>query len=91
MEPHFIWFGREQNQPTFVNLSVTSTPVSGPTITIDVTDRSNLRNGVTPFNRVYSPRQGYTLTAPATYTFIAPYVFDRWLSNGVAQPVDASS
>lgn len=87
VEPHFVWFGREQNQPTFVNLAVTSTPVSGPTITIDVTDRNNLRNGVTPFNRVYAPRQGYTLTAPATYTQLLTYVFDRWSLNGGLQPV----
>ncbi|MCC6669951.1 MAG: hypothetical protein IT458_02740 [Planctomycetes bacterium] len=88
-EPHYIWFGRESNQPTYVNLAVSSTPVTGIPITIDVTDRNGLKNGNTNFNRVYSPRQGYELTAPLTFVSGAnTYRFDRWLTNGIGQPVD---
>jgi hypothetical protein len=68
---------------------VSSTPVTGIPITVNVTDRNNQKNGNTNFNRVYNPRQGYILTAPATFTSGATtYQFDRWVSLGVLQPID---
>ncbi len=88
-EPQYVWFGRESNAPTYVNLAVSSTPITGVAITVDVTDRNGAKNGNTNFNRVYSPRQGYELTAPATHVSGATtYVFDRWVLLGSLQPVD---
>lgn len=88
-EPHYVWFGREQNAPTYVNLAITSTPAAGAAITINVTDRNGLRNGTANFNRLYSPGQGYILTAPTSFTSgSTTYVFDRWVSNGGLQPID---
>ncbi len=88
-EPHYIWFGRESEQPTYVNLAVTSTPVTAIPMTLNVSDRSGLRNGSTNFNRLYSPRQGYIMTAPTTHVSGATtYQFDRWVLNGIGQPVD---
>ena len=88
-EPHYVWFGREADEPTYVNLVVSSTPVTGVPITVDVTDRNGQKNGTTNFNRVYAPRQGYELTAPATHVSGATtYQFDRWVLLGSLQPVD---
>ena len=88
-EPHYIWYGRESNAPTYVNLAVSSTPVTGVAITVDVTDRNGAKNGNTNFNRVYAPRQGYELTAPATHVSgSTTYLFDRWVLLGSLQPVD---
>lgn len=73
------WFGRDDYQPVYTSLDVTSTGASGVPITVDVTGRSGNKDGVTPFSRTYDPRQGYQLTAPLTHTVGGQqWVFERW-------------
>jgi hypothetical protein len=77
--PQFAWFGRDDYEPTWVNLAVQSTGVSGVSITLDETDMSGLKNGTTSFNRRFAPNQPYTLTAPSTVTSGSTvYAFERW-------------
>ena len=88
-EPHFVWFCREADLPAPVSVAVSSTPVTGIPITVNVTDRSNLKNGNTNFTRTYNPRQGYVMTAPATFVSGATtYQFDRWVLNSAGQAID---
>ena len=88
-EHRYAWFGRELYGPRWVNLSVSSYPASRLDITVDETDVQQRKNGKTPFTRSYSPHQGYTLTAPHTYTSgRSLYVFDHWVSKGLRRPKD---
>jgi len=94
-EPHYVWFGHEDNSPAFPVVTVQSTPVSGIPITINVTDRSGLKNGNTTFTRTYAQNQMYIVTAPATFTSGSTvYQFDRWAWEATAgtgfslQPID---
>jgi len=97
-EPHYVWFGREADQPTYPVLSVQSTPVTGIPITLNVSDLSGQRDGSSNFSRTFAPRQGYVVTAPATYsTANGVFVFDRWAWEGspgsglILQPIDQRS
>ncbi len=84
--PRYAWFGRQNDVPAFASVSVTSTPVSGAAITIDVPDRNGNQNGSTNFTRVYSPDQGLTVEAPAEITSGgARYGFNFWRFNGAVQ------
>lgn len=77
--PRFAWFGRDDYEPTWVNVAVQSTPISGVSITVDETDMSGSKNGSTPFNRRFTPLQPYSLTAPSTVSSGGvTYVFQRW-------------
>jgi hypothetical protein len=58
----YVWFGRDDYTPVWVNLAVTSTGAASVPVTVDVVDRNGAQNGSTNFNRSYTPRQGYTLT-----------------------------
>lgn len=94
-QPKWTWFGRDDFAPTWVVANVQSTGDTAVALTIDVTDRSGLKNGTTPFTRTYAPRQGYKITAPETsQSGSTYYVFDRWAykstptSAYVLQPVD---
>lgn len=73
------WFSRERDEPTWVNLAVSSPPLSGVPIAVDVADRTGRTSGNSNFTRTYAPRQGYELTAPATRVVgNTTYVFDEW-------------
>ena len=73
------WFGRDDYEPTWVTLDVSSTGASAVPITIDVTDRNGNKNGTTGFNRSFAPRQGYQLTAPLRHSSGGrEWVFERW-------------
>lgn len=75
----YAWFGRDDYEPTWVNVAINSTGVLGVPITVDVTDRNSLKDGSTNFTRTYTPRQGFALTAPATHSSGgATYAFERW-------------
>ena len=75
----FLWFGRDDWEPTWVNVNVNSTPTTGFSITMDVEDLNGSKNGTTNFARRFAPRQGYALTAPASRTVGSTvYVFDHW-------------
>ncbi|MBI5851165.1 MAG: hypothetical protein HZB39_09070 [Planctomycetes bacterium] len=88
-EPRYAWFGREQDEPTWVNLSVDSTPVRGMTIAVEQVDRNGNQDGVTNFTRSFPPRQGYRLAAPSRFVAGgATWVFDRWRLNNTAQAID---
>ncbi len=79
-EPRYVWFGREVNQPTWVNLYVQSTPATGVKITLPQLDRLGRGDGLTNFSRSYAPNQGYELTAPLTHLVgRTTYAFERWL------------
>ncbi len=78
-QPRFVWFGRDDYEPTWVNLDVQSTGVAGVPITIDVTDMDGRKNGSTTLQRRFVANQAYELTAPATRTSGSTnYVFERW-------------
>jgi hypothetical protein len=82
-EPQFLWFGRDDFTPTWVDLSVSSSPATGIPITIAETDRFGRKDGSTNFSRSYPARQSYTLTAPATFTAGGlTYAFNVWVLNG---------
>ena len=84
-EPHYVWFGHEDNQPAFPIVTVQSTPVTGIPITLNVTDRNGNKNGNTNFTRTYAQQQMYIATAPASHTSGATtYVFDRWAWEATA-------
>lgn len=73
------WFGRDDYQPTWVTLDVTSTGATAVPITLDVTDRDGNKDGSTGFVRSFSPRQGYELTAPLRHSSGGrDWVFERW-------------
>jgi hypothetical protein len=77
--PAYLWFGRDDYQPTWVGLDVQSSGVAGVPIIVDHTDRANLKNGTTNFRREYPPRQRYRMIAPATHVVGgATYVFTNW-------------
>jgi hypothetical protein len=87
-EPRYVWFGRNDYEPAWVDVVVDSAPVPGVAIGIDVTDHNGQKDGSTGFRRTFAPRQGYTVTAP--YLHVAggtTYVFDRWYRDGVAMPL----
>jgi hypothetical protein len=67
VEPRYLWFGRNDYEPTYVNLNVQSTPVTAIPITIAETDRFGAKNGSTNFVRTFPPNQGYEVTAPLTH------------------------
>ncbi len=75
----FVWFGRNDYEPTWVNVLVQSTGVTGVSISQDVEDLSGAKDGLTNYSRRFAPRQGYELTAPATVS-VRPlvYAFERW-------------
>ncbi|MEZ5966095.1 MAG: hypothetical protein R3F56_19825 [Planctomycetota bacterium] len=76
---HYAWFGRDDYAPTWVVLNVDATNAIRVPIALDVTDRNSLKDGNTSFTRTFTPRQGYTVTAPLTHTSGGTsYVFRRW-------------
>src|SRR5690606_17660583 len=78
-QPMYLWFGRDDYEPTWVNLDVQSSGVTGVSITVDQTDRLDRKNGTTNFQRSYAPNQGYRLTAPAQrVSGTTTYVFTNW-------------
>lgn len=73
------WFGRDDYQPGWVSLDVTSTGATSVPITLDVTDRNGNKDGTTHFSRSFAPRQGYQLTAPLRHSSGGrDWVFERW-------------
>jgi hypothetical protein len=76
----YTWFGRDDHEPTWVNVVVRSTGVtSGLPITMSVTDLNGNRDGTTTMTRRFAPQQGYALTAPASYVSgSTTWVFDHW-------------
>jgi hypothetical protein len=58
----YVWFGRDDYTPVWVDLVVNSTGQAAVPVTVDVTDRNGLKNGTTNFTRSYTPQQGYELT-----------------------------
>ncbi len=69
---------------SYATLSVLSyNPTSGISITISPADTNGLGDGVTPFERRYSPGRDVTLTAPGIG---AGNTFVRWLKDGVYFP-----
>lgn len=92
VEPHHVWFGRDEYTPDWVNLAVDSSPAPGAAIAIDVTDRTGDRSGTAPFTRVYAPRQGYVLNAEAEYqSGPRTYRFSHWVHNGIPGPAGERS
>lgn len=94
-EPRYVWFGREQSTPPYPTLDVSSTGVSGVPVVVSVMDRNRNQNGAANFQRVYSPGQTYSLTAPRTHrSGLFTYVFERWAWSSrpagslVNQPLD---
>ncbi|HLU39888.1 MAG TPA: hypothetical protein VK081_10915 [Planctomycetota bacterium] len=86
VEPHYVWFGRNDYEPVRVVLDVRASAIGVP-ITIDVTDVDGLKDGNTPFQRTFMPSQGYELTAPQQFTSGATtWVFDRWVHDGIERP-----
>lgn len=82
-QPRFAWFGRQNDMPQILPVSVTSVPVSGAAISVDVQDRNGAQNGVTPFTRSYSNVQGLTWTAAAQVVSGGnTYDFERWRYDG---------
>ncbi|MEZ5965366.1 MAG: hypothetical protein R3F56_16150 [Planctomycetota bacterium] len=78
-QPCYAWFGRDDYEPTWVNLDVQSSGVAGVSITIDETDRLNRKDGNTNFQRNFPPNQAYRLTAPASVVSgSTTYVFTNW-------------
>jgi len=78
-EPVYVWFGRDDYEPTWVNLDVQSSGVASVGITVDETDRLNRKDGTTNFQRSYPPSQAYRLTAPASVVSgSTTYVFTNW-------------
>lgn len=74
------WFGRDDYQPTWVSLAVTSTGATAVPITLDVTDRNGNKDGTTGFTRSFQPYQGYQLTAPLRHSSGGrEWVFERWV------------
>ena len=77
--PQYVWFGRDDYEPTWVTLDVQSSPVTGVAITMEETDMNGSSDGTTNFSRRFTPNQPYTLTAPSTYVSgETTYVFERW-------------
>lgn len=75
----FVWFGRDDNEPTWVNLTVQTNGPSSASITMDVTDLDGRKNGATTFTRRFAPQQGYALTAPASVSSGGNvWIFERW-------------
>jgi hypothetical protein len=69
-----------------VTLNVSSTPVTGITITASPPDNSGLTGGVTNFSLTYSDMFSIptvVLTAPASFN---GELFANWTINGIAQP-----
>ena len=74
----YVWFGRDDYEPTWVNVNVNSTP-TGASITQDVESLDGLAGGTANYVRRFAPRQGYELTAPASRTVgLSSYVFKNW-------------
>ncbi len=85
IEPHFGWFGRDDDEPGWVDLTVTTAGAT-PRVQIEQTDRNGLRDGTPTFTRTYAPRQGLRLSAPAQLVIGGlVYPLDRWVWNGVLQ------
>jgi len=92
-QPRFVWFGRERDQPGWVDASISAFDTSGTVplpaaMTVAQTDRLARKDGVAPFNRSYPPRQALQVTAPR---FLAgpggvQHRFDHWVYEGIAQP-----
>jgi hypothetical protein len=84
-DPRYVWFGRNDHEPTWVNLLVESTGVSGVPITLSVTSLDGLKNGNTNFSRRFAPNQGYAVTAPSSViSGSVTYSFERWATKSVA-------
>lgn len=89
--PRFLWFGRERDEPGWVDAQVTASDINGPAlnvaITIEQTDRFGRKDGVAPFSRSYPPRQRWQITAPARTldAFGNPYTFRYWIDQGNLQ------
>jgi len=78
-----VWFGRDDYTLAPAALNVRSAPFSGVPITVDETDRNGAKNGTTPFARSFTPEQGYTLRAPASFVFgNVTYSFRNWTGSG---------
>jgi hypothetical protein len=86
IDNRYIWFGREQNRPGWVNVNVTSTGVGSVPVQVAQTDRFAQQNGTTNFTRSYAPRQGLRMTVPSQFVIGGLiYPFERWVWNGVFQ------
>jgi hypothetical protein len=92
--PRFVWFGRERDEPAWVDVNVVAFDTTGATallasMTVAQTDRAGRKDGVTPFARSYPPRQALTITAPvfAQSAGGAQHQFEHWVYEGVMQPV----
>ena len=64
------------------NVFVTSTPITGATISAAPADSKGVTSGVTNFSLTYGAGAVVTLTAPATFN---GEVFSNWRLNGVPQ------
>lgn len=85
--PRLAWFGRQNDLPAPVTVTVDSIPVGGVPITVDTPDVFGAGAGVTPFARSYRPPQGMVWTAPAEVSSAGVrYAFDRWYLDGNAMP-----
>lgn len=83
-QPRYTWFGRNDYEVDPVRLDVTSAPVSGVPIGIDVTDLDGNKDGTTGFQRRFTARQGFVLTAPSSFTSGGTtFLFQRWLHDGL--------
>ena len=87
--PRFVWFGRERDEPAWVDGSVVAKSLDGATaltaaVTLAQIDRLGRKDGVTPFLRSYPPRQAWNLTAPlrAQGPGGAPWAFSYWILDG---------
>ncbi len=58
----YVWFGRDDYTPTWVALNINSVGAASIPFTIDVTDRTGLKNGTTNTTRSFTPYQGYAIT-----------------------------
>ncbi len=94
--PRYVWFGREQNTPGWVDAAVSATDNTNTVplfaaITVTHTDRFGSNNGSTPFSRSYPPRQAFQVTAPqfAVSGGSAQHLFNHWVYQGNVQPTGA--
>jgi len=82
----FVWFGRERDR-LVLSLAVRANLAVGALVTLSAADVNGQGSGTTNFTRQYEGGKLVTLTAPRLAS--GWKVFDRWLLDGVPQPVDA--
>lgn len=81
----FVWFGRERDR-LLLPLAVRANLAVGAPITVSAADVDGLGSGTTNFNRRYEGGKLVQLTAPRLASGFK--VFDRWILDGVQQPLD---